>query len=524
MIRRLALSFGVAALLGLGMWLGWKWVFCHAWVPPGKSLLLNQKVGSARTKNDQYAASNEQGIQEHMKGPGRYLDINPWDYDLTWVNDTEVKARYDSQNKRPIVELRTVKNSVGINPPSGKVVVGPKEKGIQEALLTPGSWRINTFGQTPSDPFGATLILPGYVGVQNVKFGPKTGVLDEVLPPGLYFNNPAQMEIIPVEVGYMIWESVVELEKVDVTNKEGVRSRVEQPKEGTGVSFPLADGKPMYLDITVVCGVFPEDAPSLVRTYHTWEKMVEMVIEPQVLSICKNAGSNFTTQQFIEGKTRELFQEQVTTSLQEMGKQKNIQFLVALVRGFHPAQDIKEAIQGRRLAEEERKTLLIEQDRESVAAEKEQAKKAVEIAVSDFDAETAKLVENERELGLKKAAKIKADAQREAAALDRQMAEIQAQITKIMGKADADVIEAQRKAEAAPYEYQVKAYGSAEAYNLATFAQKLPADMAIEYRYAGPGTLWMDMKTDLQKVADKLVIQQATQPPPAAKTTTRPSR
>jgi len=298
---------------------------------------------------------------------------------------------------------------------------------------------------------------------------------------------------------------------VAVKYTEGSQSR--QIVEGTGVSFPLADGKQMYLDMTVVWGIFPVDAPRIIRKYGTVAMVESKIIEPQVLSICKNAGSDLTTQEFIEGATREQFQKEVTQSLQQIGKDKGIHFLIALVRGFHPAADIKAHIQGKMLAEEEKLTLKVEQKRDGVAARLEEAKRRVEVAAKDFDAETIALVQEELEQGHKRAAEVKAQADRVVAELQKQTAVIQARVVKILGQAEADVIEAKKKAEATRLQLLIEAYGGADQYNLATFAESLPENIKIEYRYAGEGTFWTDAKSALSDLADRKILSRPNERP-----------
>jgi hypothetical protein len=130
----------------------------------------------------------------------------------------------------------------------------------------------------------------------------------------------------------------------------------------------------------------------------------------------------------------------------------------------------------------------------------------VDVAVQDFDAETTALVAGEQERGLKKAAEIKEQANRTVAELQKQTAEIKAQITRILGQAGADVIAATKKAEAGGLQLMVEAYGGPEAYNLASFAEGLPADLKIEYRYAGQGTLWTDANLNLQDLAARKIV------------------
>jgi hypothetical protein len=193
-----------------------------------------------------------------------------------------------------------------------------------------------------------------------------------------------------------------------------------------------------------------------------------------------------------------------------MGKEKGIHFLIALVKGFHPDPEITATIQARMLAEEEIITLSTEQARDTVAGELESAKRKVATALSDFNSETTALVAKQKEEGLKEAAMAKATADRQVAALDRQVAEIAAKGVQIDGKAEADVLERTGKAQAELMKLLVNAYGGPDAFNLATFAKNLPEDLRVEYHYAGPGTLWTDQS--VQDIAARKVISSG---PPA---------
>jgi regulator of protease activity HflC (stomatin/prohibitin superfamily) len=513
MKTKIALGIVVAVLLVPVGLLVWKWGFCYKWCNYGYSLRVTRKTGGPR-RADQYADKGQKGVMEQLRGPGRYLDLNPWTYSVTKVKNVRV----------PPGEIRVVKSNVGKNLPPGRFLAGPEEKGTQKAVLTPGTWRINTFGQTVlhdkdvkktrsrgrkgRSPVltSATIISPGYVGVQTLREGDEKGVLDTVLAAGYYNINPMEIRVDSIEVGYRVWDIMSQIEKVNVGGKT-----VNRIKEGTGVSFPLADGKQMHLDFTVVWGIFPENAPRIIREYGNVEMVESKIIEPQVLSICKNAGSNLTTREFIEGTTREEFQQKVTTALQDMGEKKGINFLIALVRGFHPDEDIKANIQGRMIAEEEKITLRIEQERDTVAADLEEAERMVDIAIRDFDAQTQALVQEEHEQGLKTAAETRAEADRLVAGLKKQTAEIDARIVKTLGQAQADVIEAQKKAEATKLQLLIDAYGGAEQYNLATFAESLPDNIQIEYRYSGEGTFWTNPGANLIEMGARKILQQSTE-------------
>ncbi len=493
-MKRIIVSLCVfVALMVLAAWC-LLWAIGYRYCNYGQSLLITQKTGKLAAK-DSYAKENEQGVLEELRGPGRYFDLDPYHYSVEVVTDQVVKPGF----------IGVIKNNIGKDLPSDRFLADAGEKGTQKIVATPGVWRINTFGRQIDTQIPATVIKPGYVGVQTLREGKVKGVIDRVLQAGYYNINPMEIRVDEVGIGFDTSEFHTETD-LGPDGKERVR-------EGTGISFPLADGKQMVLDVTIVWGLNPEDTPRIVRDYGT-EKMVEdKIIKPQLMSICKNLGSNLTTQQFIQGDTREQFQDKVTQAMQAMGLQKGVRILIVLVRGFHPAQEIKETIQAKMIAEQERETLHIEQARDTVAANLEAAQKMVEVATIDFDSETTALVAGEQEKGLKKAAEIKETANRKVAELDKQTAEIKAQITRILGQAGADVIEATKKAEASGLQLMVEAYGGSEAYNLATFADSLPSDMKIEYRYSGEGTLWTDANVkDL--AARKILTKPKTKPKP----------
>ena len=498
MMRKILFSILGAVVLVAVVGAIWLRMSYH-WCPYGTSLQLTRKTGELA--GERYAVEGQRGVLQQMRGPGRHF-LNPWTFTVKQVGGVEIRPG----------QIGLVKNNIGKALPPGRFIAGPDEKGSQKQVLTPGVWRINDFGQVVQ-VVGATIVEPGYVGVQTLREGREKGILPDVLQAGYYNINPREKRVDTVEIGYRVWEVHTKGKMVTVKDSDGRARQVRQVEAGTGVSFPLADGKQMHLDFTVVWGIFPEDAPRIIQEYGTVEMVEQKIIEPQVLSICKNAGSNLTTQQFIEGATREKFQQAVTVALKEMGRKKGIHFLIALVRGFHPAEDIKATIQARMIAEEEKETLRTEQQRDTVAAQLEQAQKMVDVAVKDFDAETEALVREEEERGHKKADQTKAEADREVAALLKQAAEKEAQTVKIIGQADADVIEATKKAEAKRLELLIAAYGGPGPYNLAIFAESLPSDIEIEYRYAGAGTLWTDAKSSIADMAAKKILEQATMKP-----------
>ncbi|MHC4713450.1 MAG: SPFH domain-containing protein [Planctomycetota bacterium] len=454
--------------------LAWYWVVCYNWCDYGTSVLVTRKTGEMAAP-DEYSREGQKGVLKEMLGPGRHF-LNPWDFSVTPVKDVRIEPG----------KIALVKNNVGKNLPSGRFLAAPDEKGTQKTVLTPGLWRVNPFGQTV-ETADATFIPPGYVGVVLLREGPDKGVQPDVLQPGYYHINPLEKRVDIVEIGVRVLEL--------------------HAGSGTPISFPLADGKEMVLDFTAVHAIYPENAPEIIRNYGNVEDILQKVIIPQVLSICKNAGSNLTTKEFIEGETRQRFQEQVQRTLQEIGREKGIDFVEAAVRGFHASEDIKAEIQARRLAEEEKDTLAEEQKRDTVAALLEQAERMVDVAIKDFDAETEALVREIEEQGNKKAAETRAEADRGVAAKLKLAAQLDANRIRIMGRAEAEVKEKTETAKADLFRRLVEAVGGAEAYNRIKFAENLPEDIRLEYRYSGPGTLWTE--GGLEETAAKKILEQS---------------
>jgi regulator of protease activity HflC (stomatin/prohibitin superfamily) len=516
-MKKLLPAFAILLLLLVIVYVGfWKWSLERRWVPAHASLQLTRLTGDPAPK-DAYAGPGQQGVIEQMLGPGRHF-LFPWTYSTREIPDFEV----------PPGHIALLRNNVGKDLPEGRFLAGPGEKGTQEMVLTPGVWRINEFGQThyvqpehAAKGFTSTqpmiYVPPGYVGVQTLTEGPAKGIQPTVLQAGYYALNPEKIRVTLIGIGYDVMDMHVDYTTVNERDPVSGRTvSLEKPKDGTGISFPLADGKQMYLDMTVVWGVWPQDAPRIVADYGSLDMLEEKIIVPQVVSICKNAGSNLTTADFIAGSTRDKFQEKVTSDLQKIGREKGIHFLIALVRGFHPDPQIVQTIQARMLAQEEIITLNVEQQRDTVAARLEEAKRKVATALQDFDSETSALVAGRKEEGLKSAAMVKAGADRKVAGIDRQVAELAAQGVKIDGKAEADVLQLTSTAEADLMRLLVNAYGGPDAFNLATFAKSLPESLQIQYHYAGPGTLWTDVQQSLQDLAARKVISgdavPATQP------------
>ena len=106
--------------------------------------------------------------------------------------------------------------------------------------------------------------------------------------------------------------------------------------------------------------------------------------------------------------------------------------------------------------------------------------------------------------GEKTAAEIDAKRELDVADIEKQIAELDAERTQILGKATAEVDRMKNEADAKGAKLMIDAFGTPQAYNLYIFAKSFdPQDVRLIF--AGPGTLWTDLKSFEQVGATKLV-------------------
>lgn len=94
------------------------------------------------------------------------------------------------------------------------------------------------------------------------------------------------------------------------------------------------------------------------------------------------------------------------------------------------------------------------------------------------------------------------------AAVQEEVARLDAQRIEILGKARADVDRMKRTAEATGYELLVRAFGSGQAYNMYTFAENFDPK-SIRLFFAGEGTFWTDL-TRFEEVGAAKLLQPET--------------
>jgi regulator of protease activity HflC (stomatin/prohibitin superfamily) len=547
LLRKAALALLAVVLLFQAGYFGvWQWTVCRIEVPAGSSLLIRYKgpwpFGSAPqapegtlVQTGAAGSPRQVGILEAMPGPGRHF-YSPLEYETQLVKDEVI----------PPGKIGVLVCKIGKPLPEGTYLVDEKGyRGILRKVLTPGRYRINRYGydvkivdvdacaetnarikRRAGDP---TLIPPGYVGVVTNKandpsIGEERGIQKRVLPPGIYFLNPEEKRIDIVSIGYSETTLMVDARKADDAGAgadatanlsqdiRGDRLGTTTGKDplyirGKGIEFPSSDGFPIHMDYTAIWGILPEQAPDVVRQFGTLKDVEQKVILPQIESICRLHGSRRGAVDLLVGNTREEFQDETSAELEKVLTSKDLSLLFGLTRHIYVPRLVREPIQKAKIADELTKTREQEQLTAKAQAELTEAKAKVVFEEKRTLAETTKMVAETEAEGEKKAREIEAMTEKFKAEIDAKSATIEAQTTRVLGEAKALSVKLAKEAKAERIQLLVKAMGGPESYQRYTFAEGLPADLRLGIFYAGPGTLWTDLKGFEQTMLGKLASE-----------------
>lgn len=491
-----------------------QWTVNYVYVPAGKSLQLRYKGALLFTwgqkypdRLDGFAKEGEVGILEQLRGPGRHFYCPIW-WERRIVDDLVVHSG----------EIAVLRSTLGNDLGGGQFLVDgdigqTRSQGILRKVFGPGRYRLNDYaykativktertqtGQGQWKHSGWVQIDPGYVGVvtymaDNSVLKKRAGIQDEVLPPGLYPVNPHEMQIDIVSVGFNARDISTE-KQADGRGKVVMdESGEELPLADTGISFPSSDGFKIHMDFSTVWGVMPEQAPEMIRRFGTVEAVEQKIILPQCESICRNSGSRLGAVDLLVGDSRQKFQEEVDTAFSKVLKDKNLTLLFGLVRHIYIPKEVREPIQKGYVADE----LKLTREQETTTAKSEanlrEAEQKVFLEAAKINEETKKLVANIKAKGQQTSEQTAAETEKKVAVIDRQAADIDAQRVVLAGEAQANSQQLQQEARAELFALAVKAFGNPEAFTKWEFAQGLPADIGLNMIYAGPGTLWTDLK------------------------------
>lgn len=556
----LRLALAVVVLYVVGYELIWKWMICRVYADEGESIALQFRgnllfpnpppATGDFAKVDESGRPLEVGMLKDMPGPGRHF-IDPIHYVREVVPDVVILPG----------QVGLVTSKLGKDLPPGQLLVegdvgATKYKGILRKVLKPGRYRINPFGydvnvigtprsaavqsprgmpaavaeyqvRPPQDLTGKRSewveIPPGYVGVvTNLIADPEekvaTGIQDSVLQPGIYAINGREQQVDIISVGFQGITVKADLDTdaegrlaLDENGEPMVKKGGEQ-----GINFPSNDGFPISLDFTAIWGIMPDQAARVISLFGSLETVKSTVIIPEIESICRIHGSKLGAVELLIGDSREMFQRQVSEDFDKVLADKNLSLQVGLVRHIYIPAQVRGPIQMANIADENKLTRDMEIKTAKVEADLEEARASVSKEENAVAAETEKLYQEEMARGRKNMEEIKAETARLVAAIAKQTAEIEAKATLLLGEAQAKVETMKQEAEAQKFTLAVAAFGSPDAYNQWVFATGLPEQINLTMLYAGPGTLWTDLKGFQEAALGKMVQQLPASPPTAA--------
>jgi hypothetical protein len=477
--KRLAIAWSVVGIVVM-LFLVLTWNTFFKYVPPGRHVVIVAKNGAPLDPGEVLAKEGQKGIQREVKGEGWHF-VMPILYTTDLEDNTVIPP-----GKVGIVTARG-----GQAPPPGRLLAEPGEQGIQRQVLTPGAYRLNRHGYEV-ELADAVDIRPGDVGVLRrmlgdegrgrfaAEEGHEKGILRKVLQPGLYYINTKEFEVIQAAVG--IYQT--SFHKPTIANTAD-----------TAITFTCKGGFPIDVDCTVEWEVLPKDMPSLVAEYGLVKDVEKKVIDVQAHAICRDKGIDYGVQDFLQGTTREKFQEDFAKELTRVCKDKNVTIHSAFIRRINIPETYLKQIRDAQIAHETELTTKAQEVTAKTEAEVEREKQMIEQEAARVQAETKRLVaaidQEVQNVGVKVDAeleKMKAEYQAKIAALD-------AQRTKALGEAAANASQMKETATNSLYQLKMEVFqNDASAFLRFTLADKLNSDMVLRLFHSGPGTFWTNME------------------------------
>ena len=495
-------------------------------IPVGKVGVVTAKVGKELPPGEILSADeNGKGIWKDVLGPGTYR-LNTQGYEVTQLDAMNI----------PIGYVGVVTSQTGDAVPLGQFA-GPGQQGVMQNVLHPGLYYINprayqvdileigmnqvsilgrsgsvviTKSQISSENGGELQSLQmnamraqqakrneyleknkdsGFVANQalqtdqQMESKPKSSLSStrarNVQPPAQARQNAAQQGADPF-AGQQVPQAVI-----PESAAFGISRFVE---------FPSRDGFQILLDMTVEFELLPENISRIYMLYGDLPAVVEKILLPQILSISRIKGSSYKARDFIDGEGRQLFQNELTTELIRVLKEKHILIHNAIIRHVEVPNDILMPIQSASVAKEQDLTNKARQDTARKQAELNTETAMVEQLKKQVDQETEMLVATTAAKTKNEVASINASATLKAAELNLLKAVTQAQITQVQGEAKVQagfVVDNER---ALGDKLRVSVFKDSSTLADLTFVDNLNEGLSIKILHAGPGTLWTDMK------------------------------
>lgn len=439
------LGFIPVLLLAMGPMIFW--FGCRIEPRAGEIAVLTRKTGSNLPSGELIAlAPGQKGIQLEVLAEGRYFR-NPyiWDWELHPITDI------------PADKLGVMTRLYGKQAANGSILAEEGEKGIVPEVLRPGKYRINPYAYHV-EQFDAINIRAGHVGVITSLVGSDIlhtpggaghtndflvaegakGVIAKVYDPGTYYLNPYMYSLVEV-------------------NLQGQRFEMS----GDDIlSFLTEDGFTVKVEGTIEFAIKREEAAYLTHRVGDMDDIVKKIILPRARGFSRIEGSKHPAIDYIVGETRQLFQNDLETHLNERCEDWGVAIRSVLVRQISPPDEIAAINREREVAVQD--SAKYQQQIEQAQSEAELAKQEMmaiqnkEKVSSDTERIKAIIVATqEQEVDV-----ISADKDLEVAKVRLKTAEFEAAATLAKAAGQKDAIHATNVAEAEVLRSQAAALGN----------------------------------------------------------------
>ncbi len=466
----------VVAVVGFAL----VWTAFFKYVGPGKHLVVIAKNGNPLDPGEVLAKEGQKGIQKEVMGEGFHF-VMPIVY-TTEVEDNTVI---------PPGKIGIVTALGGKPPADGRVLAEEGEQGIQRHVLPPGAYRINKHGYNIEE-VPATEIKSGFVGVVRRLLGTEgkglfaeegtaqKGFLHKVLQPGIYYVNIKEFEVIKVEVGIFQTTFYAPL--------------LEKNRQDTSITNTSKGGFTISIDCTVEWEVLPEHMPDLVAEYGSRKEVEKKVIDVQAHAIGRDKGIDYGVQEFLEGTSREKFQEDFTKELTRVCKVKNVTVHSAFIRRIVIPEDYLKPIRDKQIAAETQLTTKAKELTAETENEVEREQRLIEQEVAKVAAETKLLVGNIDQEVKNVTSRTEAEIQKIKDEYGSKIAALDAEREKTLGQAEAEVTKLKETAKSGIYQLKMDVFqNDGAAFLRYTMAEKLNDNLVLRLFHSGNGTFWTNM-------------------------------
>jgi regulator of protease activity HflC (stomatin/prohibitin superfamily) len=362
-------------------------------------------------------------------------------------------------------------------PPGKTVATEDDERGPEVEVLKPGRYNINSYAYEIRR-VKPVIIPAGQIGIQTLYAGREPanpndyvvaagerGVQPDVLPPGMYYNNPY-------------------VKRIDLID---VRSHTLDLHGDDAIRFPSNDSFEIVVDATVEYAIRQDLAPYVVVAIGTHDDIRDKLILPYARSLCRIEGSKLHARDFISGDTRTVFQKRVFEGLREQSYAQGIEIRATLIRRIVPPTEIAGPISDRQVAEQQIKQyeneIKLAESEAKLVEQQEQQKQNQALGQANREVVgVVKEAEQHKSVALTEAAQ-----RLEVAKLNLEAAKQTAAALVSRGTAEAEVLRLNYQAEAKPLGEAVAAFGDGQTYAQFFFYQKLaPALKSVLASTDGP--------------------------------------